>query len=81
MFGLSRQAKVRAGPNVDSPENWSEAVKRLKPRLLQRLVDTLHMDRCLVFVRTNLDADNLEQFLNSLGENRPGLPSSAWNCI
>lgn len=28
------------GPNVDSPENWSQAVKRLKPRVLQRLIDT-----------------------------------------
>jgi hypothetical protein len=25
----------RAGPNIDTPENWSEAVKRLKQRYLQ----------------------------------------------
>jgi len=53
---------------VDTRKNWSEAVKRLKPRLLQRLADTLKMDSCLIFVRTNFDADNLEAFLNSLGE-------------
>lgn len=51
---------------MDTRENWSEAVKRLKPRLLQRLADGLRMDTCLVFVRTNFDADNLEKFLNSL---------------
>ena len=56
-----------AGPNIDSRENWSEAVKRLKPRLLQRLADALKMDSCLVFVRTNFDADHLEAFLNYLG--------------
>jgi len=28
------------GPERDSAENWSEAVKRLKPRVLQRLLDT-----------------------------------------
>lgn len=27
------------GPHVDSAANWSEAVKRLKPRILQRLID------------------------------------------
>jgi len=54
------------GPDVDTREGWSEAVKRLKPRLLQRLADSLHMDNCLVFVRTNFDANNLEKFLNTL---------------
>lgn len=29
----------RTGPAVDTPENWSEALKRLKPRVLQRLID------------------------------------------
>lgn len=27
------------GTSVDTPENWSFAVKRLKPRVLQRLID------------------------------------------
>ena len=66
-LGTWASACRHAGPHIDSPENWSEAVKRLKPRLLQRLADTLKMDSCLVFVRTNFDADNLEKFLNDLG--------------
>ena len=28
-----------SGPAANTPENWSEAVKRLKPRVLQRLID------------------------------------------
>ena len=28
------------GPSVDSAENWSQATKTLKPRVLQRLIDT-----------------------------------------
>lgn len=32
------------GPNVDSAENWSEAVKKLKPRVLQRLIDAHKCD-------------------------------------
>ncbi|KAL3160771.1 hypothetical protein ABBQ38_009184 [Trebouxia sp. C0009 RCD-2024] len=55
------------GPNIDTPENWSEAVKRLKPRMLQRIIDTFHMDQCLIFCRTNFDCDNLESFLTGLG--------------
>ena len=51
---------------ASGPEAWSEAVKRLKPRLLQRLVDTLKMDQALVFCRTNFDCDNLERFFNDL---------------
>ena len=27
------------GTSLDTPENWSSAVKRLKPRVLQRLID------------------------------------------
>ena len=26
-------------PNLDTPEHWSAALKRLKPRVLQRLID------------------------------------------
>ncbi|KAI7842747.1 hypothetical protein COHA_003675 [Chlorella ohadii] len=54
-------------PNLDTRENWSEAVKRLKQRYLQRIIDAFQMDQCLIFCRTNFDCDNLEKFLNSLG--------------
>ncbi|KAK9822994.1 hypothetical protein WJX81_003865 [Elliptochloris bilobata] len=55
------------GAQHDTPENWSEAVKRLKPRVLQRLLDTHEPEQALIFCRTNFDCDNLERFLNALG--------------
>ena len=36
------------GPNIDSAANWSEAVKRLKPRVLQRLIDAHKCAACLL---------------------------------
>ncbi|GLC38638.1 hypothetical protein PLESTB_000455000 [Pleodorina starrii] len=58
----------RVGPaTASSPECLSEATKRLKQRLLQRLIDSLRMEQCLIFCRTNHDCDQLERFLNSLG--------------
>lgn len=57
----------RIGPAERSPECASEAVKRLKQRLLQRLLDAHSMDQCLIFCRTNFDCDNVERFLNELG--------------
>ncbi len=56
------------GPShLSSPECLSEGVKRLKQRLLQRLIDSLRMEQCLIFCRTNHDCDQLEKFLNTLG--------------
>jgi len=45
----------------------SEAVKRLKPHALRRLIDAHAMEQCLIFCRTNFDCDNLEAFLTALG--------------
>ncbi|KAK9791611.1 hypothetical protein WJX73_009998 [Symbiochloris irregularis] len=61
-----KDAVPEAVDHVDTPDNWSEAVKRLKPRLLQRLIDYFRMEQCMIFCRTNFDCDNLEHFLNSL---------------
>lgn len=54
-------------PTSSSKEAWSEAIKRLKPRMLVRLLDTLKAEQAIVFCRTNYDCDNLEKFLNRLG--------------
>lgn len=55
-------------PTSSSPEAGSQAVKILKPRLLRRLIDSLQIEQALIFCRTNFDCDNLENFLNSLGQ-------------
>lgn len=57
----------KIGPDNKTQECMSEAVKRLKPRLLKRLIDAHNMDQCLIFCRTNFDCDNLERFLNEAG--------------
>jgi ATP-dependent RNA helicase DDX1 len=48
-------------------EEKSEGLKRLKPRMLIGLIDSLKMTQCLIFCRTNVDCDNLEAFLTAIG--------------
>lgn len=43
---------------------------RLKPLVLVELIDKFQMEQCLIFCRTNLDCDLLEQFLIKLGGGR-----------
>lgn len=76
------------GPTSSSKEAWSEAVKRLKPRLLARLLDSLGTEQAMVFCRTNHDCDNLEKFFNQLSgssakRKRPGSsgPGAAYSCM
>lgn len=45
----------------------SEAVKVLKTRMLKKVLDTLNIDQCIIFCRTNFDCDNIEKFLNAVG--------------
>eukprot|EP00397_Hematodinium_sp_SG-2012_P004240 GEMP01004251.1.p1 GENE.GEMP01004251.1~~GEMP01004251.1.p1 ORF type:complete len:866 (+),score=200.41 GEMP01004251.1:690-3287(+) len=45
----------------------SEAIKNLKPQLIVKIADAFQMTQCLIFCRTNVDCDNLEKYLNSLG--------------
>ena len=74
------------GVGVASRECWSEAVKRLKPRMLVRLIDALKMDQAIIFCRTNFDCDNLEKFLIAAGGGqaykgkRESGPEGAYSC-
>ena len=54
-------------PALAPADAASAAVKRLKPRLLVRLLDSLRCGQVLVFCRTNLDCDHLERFLVAAG--------------
>ena len=78
------------GPTSSSPEAFSEAVKRLKPRLLVRLLDSLKSEQALVFCRTNHDCDNLEKFLNKMSGSTSAIkkrktgdtgPQAAYSCM
>jgi ATP-dependent RNA helicase DDX1 len=62
-----RLTTVAGGKKSLSPEEASEGVKRLKQRMLLSVIESLRMDQCLIFCRTNLDCDNLEAFLTSAG--------------
>ena len=71
------------GQNKDlSKEEKSEGVKQLKPRMLVSLIDSLRMTQCLIFCRTNLDCDNLEDYLTKIGGGnkwRPGMEKGKEN--
>lgn len=64
--GVHFQDNVRPGNNT--PETFSEAVKLLKGEYCVRAIDTLNMDQAIIFCRTKLDCDNLENFLNQIGK-------------
>jgi len=45
----------------------SEKIKQMKPRMCVKIADVFSMKQCLIFCRTNIDCDNLENYFNSLG--------------
>mmetsp|Transcript_35620 Transcript_35620/g.81633 ORF Transcript_35620/g.81633 Transcript_35620/m.81633 type:complete len:872 (+) Transcript_35620:48-2663(+) len=45
----------------------SAKIKDFKPRLCAKIADAFNMTQCLVFCRTNVDCNNLEEYLNGLG--------------
>ncbi|GMH45072.1 hypothetical protein BSKO_13029 [Bryopsis sp. KO-2023] len=63
-------ALERIGPEIQTKECYSEAIKRLKPRTLCKIIEKHKMEQCLIFCRTNFDCDNLEKFLNEMGGGR-----------
>ena len=48
-------------------ESLSEAVKLLKAEYLVKAISALKMDQAIIFCRTKLDCDNIENHLMSLG--------------
>ena len=53
--------------SLSDTECLSEAVKLLKAEYLVKAIDTHKMDQAIVFCRTKLDCDHMEQYLLSLG--------------
>eukprot|EP00466_Bigelowiella_natans_P009201 jgi/Bigna1/18887/gw1.38.5.1 len=49
---------------------YSETIKQHKVLMLKQCIDTFKMQQCIIFVRTQLDADNLESFLVKAGGGR-----------
>nr|KAF6429171.1 DEAD-box helicase 1 [Molossus molossus] len=55
-------AKDNTRPGGNSPEMWSEAIKILKGEYAVRAVKEHKMDQAIIFCRTKIDCDNLEQY-------------------
>lgn len=56
--------------NVSNPnaETYSEAVKMLKADLAIKAIDSLKIDQAIVFCRTKIDCDNMENYFNLKGK-------------
>lgn len=65
----------RVGQGLRNPESLSEAIKLLKAEYLVKAIDRHKMDQAIIFCRTKLDCDNIENYLVSLG----GGPSNMIN--
>ena len=48
-------------------ESLSEAVKLMKADYLVKAINAHKMDQAIIFCRTKLDCDNIENYLVSLG--------------
>lgn len=48
-------------------ESLSEAVKLLKADYLVKAINAHKMDQAIIFCRTKLDCDNIEEYLQSMG--------------
>ncbi|CRK88233.1 CLUMA_CG002014, isoform A [Clunio marinus] len=70
--GVHNKDNVRPGNN--NPETLSEAVKMMKAEYCIRAIREHKMDRAIIFCRTKLDCDNLENYLKQLG-------SSEFSCV
>ena len=65
----------------ESREMLSEAVKMLKGEYCVRAIEKYQIDKALIFCRTKLDCDNLEQYFNSLGRNFKPPAANPFSCM
>ncbi|KAH8867724.1 ATP-dependent RNA helicase DDX1 [Schistosoma japonicum] len=72
--------KDQLNPNSNTPELLSEAVKLIKGEYVIRAIKQQNMDRALIFCRTKLDCDNLEQYFISIGGG-PNCRTSPFSCV
>ncbi|XP_023349415.1 ATP-dependent RNA helicase Ddx1 [Eurytemora carolleeae] len=63
-------AQDRVGPNINTTEALSEAVKMMKAEYCVRAIRQNKMDYGIIFCRTKQDCDNLERYFNMVGGGR-----------
>lgn len=54
-------------PGANTPEMWSEAIKILKGEYAVRAIKEHKMDQAIIFCRTKIDCDNMEQYFIKQG--------------
>jgi len=69
---------IRSGSQ--SPESLSQAVKILKVEYLVTAINEHKMDQAIIFCRTKLDCDNVEDYLVSLGGGRKAMVNQ-YSCV
>ncbi|KAL1433778.1 hypothetical protein MTO96_012309 [Rhipicephalus appendiculatus] len=67
-------------PGANTPETLSEAVKILKGEYTVRAIQQQNMDQGIIFCRTKLDCDNLENYLNHLSKGSRG-KDNPFSCV
>merc|ERR1719391_496013 len=72
-------ANDRVGPNSQSPETFSEAIKMMKGEYTVKAINQMKMDYGIIFCRTKLDCDNLERYLNMVGGGRNN--NEQYSCV
>ncbi|KAK2092029.1 ATP-dependent RNA helicase ddx1 [Saguinus oedipus] len=73
-------AKDNTRPGANSPEMWSEAVKILKGEYAVRAIKEHKMDQAIIFCRTKIDCDNLEQYFMQQGGG-PDKKGHQFSCV
>ena len=64
-----------------TPEMLSEAVKMLKGRLVIKAIKCLNIDQAIIFCRTKLDCDNLENYFKYVGQQESNLQRYSCVCM
>lgn len=73
-------AKDQINLNSPNKETLSEAVKILKGEYTFKAINSLNMDQAIIFCRTKLDCDNLENYLKEKSAGMCLTHSKAYIC-
>ncbi|MCJ8750037.1 hypothetical protein PDJAM_G00194460 [Pangasius djambal] len=69
-------AKDNTRPGANTAEMWSEAIKILKGEYTIRAIKEHKMDQAIIFCRTKIDCDNMEQYLIAQGGGELTIPAT-----
>ncbi|KAJ1149640.1 hypothetical protein NDU88_002446, partial [Pleurodeles waltl] len=73
-------AKDNTRPGTNSAEMWSEAIKILKGEYTVRAIKEHKMDQAIIFCRTKIDCDNMEEYFIQQGGG-PDRKGHQFSCV